>query len=278
MPNPLRLAQHSLASAVVIAALSVPATGASAQSLTLPPGIGPVLPPAQQLLVNGGFEDLGSSLNTPWHGWERVNMEVAAGIPLPPPANPHVIAGLGLAGGTLVYDARVGPYCGNNVLATGGTWDGPGGGFTFQEVTIPANAPKPTLSFHLLVDSTVPTRSWNGYKYLPILYPDPDRITVSIMTSTGDAFPGQTLKQLATYTLYDANPAPDNLYPSGWFGTSGWLRKGDFDLSAYRGQTIQVMFNKHSTSGPLTTTNFYVDAVELWTSTPSPVQAISQPC
>src|SRR5258708_5250006 len=123
MPETLRLAQRTLASAVLIAALSLLATGASAQSIA--PGITPNGPLPQQLLVDGGFEDLGSSLNTPNRGWERVNFEVAGAVPLPLHPN---LRGLGLAGGTLVWDARVTPFCGNNVLGTGNTGAGPGAG------------------------------------------------------------------------------------------------------------------------------------------------------
>jgi len=274
-----------LAPTALIAALVLPASGAAAQSApctsfacNLPPiGFPPPVPAGQQLLVNSGFED--EAVASPFtfaaqiqqHGWER-----AGGLVI---GTGHAN---GICPGPNVFDPYVRPHCWSKALATGGNWGSAfsHASFGYQQVTIPANAAAPVLSFYLLVDSQAPLYQSTPFGPIPIWYGDPDRLTVSVRSSTVDYSPSQNvLAQLARYTLYDA-PAPGftNVNTGLTFRNSGWLRKGDFDLSAYKGQTIQVWFDSWATMAPPTGTNFYVDDVQLLTSAASGLQLANPVC
>lgn len=115
-----------------------------------------------------------------------------------------------------------------------------GNAFVFQNVTIPANAQIATLGFYLRVDSSVTSTS-------PV-----DTLLVEIKTAPNLPATGTTLASLATYS---------NLDTTG----NQFVRKGEFDLSMFKGQTIGVWFSALFGQHASQFTQFYIDDVALWT-------------
>jgi hypothetical protein len=144
-----------------------------------------------------------------------------------------------------LFDPYGSPHCGTRVLATGGNYGG-GDAFTFQQIAIPSTASQPVLD--LLVHSTVPVR----WFFLGIS----DSLTVQIASGTQTGLPSQNfLATLATF----------NTWNTCW-NTRTYA--GNYDLSAFRGQTIQVWLRSSVVTSPPYTTNFSVDDVRLWTYAP----------
>jgi hypothetical protein len=139
------------------------------------------------------------------------------------------------------------PHCGARSLATGGSFGG--GGFAYQTVTV--TGAQPIISLYL--DAITGLTSSSAV----------DTLTLSIHNSTTTGLPGTTvLATLATFSNLDA--------PAATFA-----RKGNFDVSAFRGQTVQVWLTATINSEIATaqnlhpiTTNFYVDDLTLWTESP----------
>ncbi len=106
-----------------------------------------------------------------------------------------------------------------------------------QEVTIPSNASTPSLSFWMrMLNYTTPTSPIN---HLHVRVTQPD---------------GTVLATLASY---------DNTSPI----TNTWTKMGPFDLSAFKGQTVRILFNAPAqTATPAAgqgLTRFYLDTVSV---------------
>ena len=121
--------------------------------------------------------------------------------------------------------------------AHGGNWkawlDGYGSSHTdtlYQAVSLPASATTATLAFWLHVD-TAETSTTSAY----------DTLTVQVRNSSG-----AVLGTLATYSNLDA--------------VSGYVQK-TFDLSAYKGQTVQIYFK--GTEDASQQTSFVLDDLSL---------------
>jgi hypothetical protein len=122
---------------------------------------------------------------------------------------------------------------------------GPPQSFAFQQVTIPADAPHPILRYFLDVQTSVTGTS------------AVDTLTVKIIPPQPNVFPPVFLLPTTLATHSNLN------------NTHGaWCRKGDFDLSAFRGQTVTLSFTALINSANPAATRFYLDDVELWTSPP----------
>jgi hypothetical protein len=126
-------------------------------------------------------------------------------------------------------------HCGARSMALGEF----GQTFIYQTVTIPTGT-SPILSFWLRVDSTVmaPTAD--------------DTLTVSIHAPNSTLFPGTQLATVATFSNLD--------------NTNGsFVRKGNYSLSPFAGQTIQLAFVVSAPGPAQGFTVFYLDDVSLWT-------------
>jgi hypothetical protein len=115
-----------------------------------------------------------------------------------------------------------------------------GNAFFFQDVAIPANATSPNLSYYLRIDSNVVSTS------------AVDTLEVSIKTAPPLPMTGSTLATLATYSNLDTT-------------NSQFLRRGNFDLSNYKGQTVRVWFQGSFAQHVGQSTQFYIDDTALWT-------------
>jgi hypothetical protein len=102
----------------------------------------------------------------------------------------------------------------------------------YQEVTIPANASTASVRFWYNI-STEEASSSTAY----------DTMTVSI----ANASTGARLATLATFS---------NLNRTG-----GWTQSPAYDVSAFRGQTVRLVFSM--TADPTNVTNFFVDDIAL---------------
>ena len=157
--------------------------------------------------------------------------------PPPPPASTQLLGNPGFENGsgspapwvvsTGVIDNTTGE------AAHGGTWkawlDGYGKAHTdtlYQSVAIPSTITTATLTFYLHVDTAETTKT-TAY----------DKLTVQVRSSAG-----AVLATLATYSNLNA--------------ASGYALK-TFDLSAYKGQTIQIYLN--GTEDTSAATSFVVD-------------------
>jgi hypothetical protein len=231
------LRSRLLAFGTSLFALAAAASGASAQSLPPPSGFGlapnppPTIASPQQLLVNGGFESSGPYTVAPGEPWVRAGDMVLT--PLPSRFDPYGI-----------------PHCGATVMATGGNWGGAYSSyaFAFQQITIPANAPHPVLALYLLTHSSVSPLSF--------FFANPDSVSVRIASGTSDRSPNTNFAStLATFTTWTET----------W---NAWTRHGNYDLTAFRGQTVQVWIDSSIHTAPPSTTNFSIDDVAVWTQPP----------
>ncbi len=130
---------------------------------------------------------------------------------------------------------------------------GPPQSYAYQQVTIPIDASHPILRYFLDVQSSVA-----GANAV-------DTLTVKIIPPQPNSFPPVHVipTMLATYSNLD--------------NTHGArCRKGDFDLSAFRGQTVTLSFTALINSANPAATRFYLDDVEL--STSPPLSAYMRPC
>ncbi len=127
-------------------------------------------------------------------------------------------------------------------VAHSGSWYAWLGGYNsgtdtlYKEVTIPADATQASLRFWYYIGTNESTSA-----------PAYDVMTVSIAsTSTG--------ARLATLaTLSNVNR------------TSGWTQSGSYDVSAFRGQTVWLVFT--ATTDASNITNFFVDDISLTATT-----------
>jgi hypothetical protein len=126
--------------------------------------------------------------------------------------------------------------CGNRSISLGAL----GNAFFFQDVAIPANATSPNLSFYLRIDSNVVSTS------------AVDTLEVLIKTAPALPMTGTTLATLATYSNLDTT-------------NSQFLRRGNFDLSNYKGQTVRVWFQGSFAQHVGQSTQFFIDDTAVWT-------------
>jgi len=196
-------------------------------------GINPInLGTASQLLVNPSFENnLTNYVTMPGEPWVRAGDMVITHMPN-------------------IYDPYGMPYCGSYALATGGNWGG-GNAFAYQQVTIPASAPQPVLDLYLVVHSSLPAK-W-------FFFGITDTVTILISSGTPSGAPNTNfVKTVASYDTWNTQ----------W---NTWLHEGYYDMSAFRGQTIQVWLQSRIVTVPQQTTNFAIDNVGLWTQPPNNV-------
>ncbi|HEX9082000.1 MAG TPA: Ig-like domain-containing protein, partial [Holophagaceae bacterium] len=151
----------------------------------------------------------------------------------------NVISNGGFESGTTGWTQSSGVIAQNGTSepAHAGTWDawldGYGSSHTdtlYQTVSIPASATTATLAFWLHVD-TAETTTTSAY----------DTLKVQVRNSSGTV-----LATLGTFSNLDA--------------VSGYVQK-TFDLSAYKGQTVQIYFN--GTEDSSQQTSFVLDDVSL---------------
>jgi len=128
---------------------------------------------------------------------------------------------------------------------------GPPQAFAFQDVAIPATAAHPLLRFYLDVQTSLTGTTAT----------DTLRVTAALPPAPTNSFPPivQIPTLLGTYSNLNNTHG-------------GWCRKGDFDLSAYRGQTVRITFssliNSAGSFNATGSTRFFVDDAELWTDAP----------
>ncbi|MDP2759323.1 MAG: BACON domain-containing carbohydrate-binding protein, partial [Sideroxyarcus sp.] len=106
----------------------------------------------------------------------------------------------------------------------------------YQNVAIPANAQTATVQFWYRITTT---ETSTGTMY--------DKMTVDLYSVAS----GSKLVTLETLSNLDAS--------------SGWLQSAQFDVSAYKGQTVQLRFT--ATTDSLASSAFRVDDVDLTTTT-----------
>jgi hypothetical protein len=111
------------------------------------------------------------------------------------------------------------------------TWGTPISGISQSDIFIPPYAPNPRLHFYLYISTA---RS--------------NTVVADTFTVTANG------TQLAQFSNLDDTHG-------------GWCRKGDYDMSAFRGKSITLVFTGRYSYG--NGTNFFLDDVELWTSRPN---------
>jgi hypothetical protein len=249
-----RLVRSAFALASAFALLALSGASASAQSLNpcairvncIPQQVGPAptISVAQPIpLVNGGFEDTAGGISPvsamiQQHGWVRGGAEVF-----------------------VTSRAR----CGTHSMESGGHMGG--NGFMYTQVNIPTGAVAPVLIFNLYAQSAV-----TGTSVV-------DRLNVYVMPGTADMIwndptridpaTGHTVgTPLAVYSNLDTTNG-------AWVGKTISLPTtlGGLPIA---GQSIQLWFvTEINSQVPLQgnnfmpiTTDYWLDQVSLWTSTP----------
>jgi hypothetical protein len=264
LSNTLRVRAGAIAAASALLVLGAPAGGASAQSITssAPRAPGPATLVTGQLIGNPGFET--ETAFEYWAPWSLSDLN-----PLTPTADP----GLGLTYPPIATVVTAQHHCGTAALqltrydrydqhffgADG--WDA-WNGSALQKVTIPAAASQAVFSFWFLAQ--------------PNAYGADDALTVGVY----DGVFGTALAPLRVL---------DTLSPSGrssvvsrasgaYFLQPNWSQL-TYDLSAFKGQTVQVglvmsrgpkypfMYRTWFYGGsPGVPSFFWIDDVTFWTA------------
>ncbi len=177
--------------------------------------------------------------------YPNISQYLTGSAPPPPPPPPpttgtNLLANPGFESGATGWSetAPAGPIITNSSIARTGSWYAWLGGADsitdalFQNVAIPSSATRATLQYWYRIDTSDSASS--AY----------DVLTVAIHSASS----GARLQTLATYSNQNATGG-------------GWVQSSAFDLTAYRGQTIRLVFT--STTDPSLITNFRIDDVVL---------------